>query len=397
MKLARISADRSLISVRGLSLLLALGFALFYSKQLGVERRGLLTLVMTSNLVFSILLISGISLHLRNLTKMGGANKYVGNYILVVAGFSLFTPILNFGTLKLYEILFETNIPDNLFYVSLIYCFFSTLSYGFHDFLLLIKSVKLFAFMDISVILIQIAAYFTLVFSGETSYFVSVLIAITISYLVMTFSTLVLVLSQYKPILSFDILVFKHLFRESGSPYLLNLASQLLERLDKVFIGLQTSSADLGRYSTNQSIFGLLKFFPDSISKLSIARNRNYLVKLPSSKTRNFMLVFLIIPLTQAISELVRIALGPEWIIAWYLLISVAVIEIMRGFHNVVTTNIVRLGEFERFKQMTIVQIFIGVVVQPISVYFLGIAGSIIINFCILAYGLALMRKYVYA
>ena len=397
MKLARISADRSLISVRGLSLLLALGFALFYSKQLGVERRGLLTLVMTSNLVFSILLISGISLHLRNLTKMGGADKYIGNYILVVAGFSLFTPILNFGTLKLYEILFETNIPDNLYYVSLIYCFFSTLSYGFHDFLLLIKSVKLFAFMDISIILIQIAAYFTLVFSGETSYFVSVLIAITISYLVMTFSTLVLVLSQYKPILSFDILVFKHLFRESGSPYLLNLASQLLERLDKVFIGLQTSSADLGRYSTNQSIFGLLKFFPDSISKLSIARNRNYLVKLPSSKTRNFMLVFLIIPLTQAISELVRIALGPEWIIAWYLLISVAVIEIMRGFHNIVTTNIVRLGKFERFKQMTIVQIFIGVVVQPISVYFLGIAGSILINFCILAYGLALMRKYVYA
>ncbi len=184
MKLARISGDRSLIPVRGLSLILALGFALLYSKQLGVERRGLLTLVMTTNLVFSILLISGISLHLRNLTKMGGADKYVGNYLLVVAGFSLLTPILNFGTLKLYEILFETNIPNNLIYVSLIYCFFSTLSYGFHDLLLLIKSLKLFAFMDISVILIQIAAYFTLLFSGETSYFVSVLVAITTSYLV---------------------------------------------------------------------------------------------------------------------------------------------------------------------------------------------------------------------
>ena len=397
MKLARISGDRSLIPVRGLSLILALGFALLYSKQLGVERRGLLTLVMTTNLVFSILLISGISLHLRNLTKMGGADKYVGNYLLVVAGFSLLTPILNFGTLKLYEILFETNIPNNLIYVSLIYCFFSTLSYGFHDLLLLIKSLKLFAFMDISVILIQIAAYFTLLFSGETSYFVSVLVAITTSYLVMTFSTIVLVLSQYKPILSFDILVFKNLFRESGSPYLLNLASQLLERLDKVFIGFQTSSADLGRYSTNQSIFSLLKFLPDSISKLSIARNRNYLVKLSSSKTRNLMLVFLIISLTQVISEFVRIVLGPEWTIAWYLLISIALIEVMRGFHNIVTTNIVRLGEFHHFKQMTIVQIFIGVIVQPFSVYFLGVAGSIVINFCILAYGLVLMRKYFYA
>jgi O-antigen/teichoic acid export membrane protein len=191
--------------------------------------------------------------------------------------------------------------------------------------------------------------------------------------------------------------VFKNLFRESGSPYLVNLASQLLERLDKVFIGLQTSSADLGRYSTNQSIFGFLKFFPDSISKLSIARNRNYVTKSPATKLRNLMIVFFIISLTQIVSELLRIILGPDWTIAWYLLVSVAVIEIMRGFHNIVTTNIVRLGEFVHFRQMTVMQIIVGVFVQPLSVYFLGVAGSIVINFCILAYGLILMRKYLYA
>ena len=159
----------------------AMAFALIYSKQLGVERRGLLTFVMVTNLVFSILLISGISLHLRNIARREESREVLGTYIFVVLLFSFLTPLLNLVVLDVYQEITHTNIPNNLVYVCVLYCFFSTLSYGMHDALLLIKSIKIASVMDLGVVVLQIVGYLTLIYSGETSYFVSVLISISIS------------------------------------------------------------------------------------------------------------------------------------------------------------------------------------------------------------------------
>ena len=194
-----LAGDRQFVTMRGLSMFTAMAFALIYSKQLGVERRGLLTFVMVTNLVFSILLISGISLHLRNIARREESREVLGTYISVVLLFSFLTPLLNLVVLDVYQEITHTNIPNNLVYVCVLYCFFSTLSYGMHDALLLIKSIKIASVMDLGVVLLQIVGYLTLIYSGETSYFVSVLISISISYLVMTSSTLLLIMYIYNP------------------------------------------------------------------------------------------------------------------------------------------------------------------------------------------------------
>ena len=159
------SGDRQFVTLRGVSVFAALTFALIYSKQLGVERRGLLTFVMMTNLVFSILLISGISLHLRNITRVEVDREALGTYISVVFLFSVTTPIINLIVLEIYQAIFDISIPSNLVYVCILYCFFSTLSYGMYDALLLIKSIKIASVMDIGVVLLQIASYLTLVIS----------------------------------------------------------------------------------------------------------------------------------------------------------------------------------------------------------------------------------------
>jgi O-antigen/teichoic acid export membrane protein len=374
-------------------MLAALTFALIYSKQLGVERRGLLTFVMMTNLVFSILLISGISLHLRNITRKEESREALGTYVSVVLVFSFMTPLLNLAVLNIYQEITGTNIPNNLLYVCVLYCFFSTLSYGMHDALLLIKSIKIASVMDIGVVLLQIAGYLTLVYSGETSYFVSVLISISISYLVMVSSTLLLIIYIYNPKISLSWTSLKRLLIDSSTPTLVNMTNQLLERLDKVFIGLQTSAADLGRFSTSQSLLGISRFIFDALAKLTIARDRNFLAWKKSKLFMSTVVGLLTFFVSVIASQFINVFLGPEWNLPFLMILSLGFIEILRGIYSLVIMNSLRSDNYLKLKKVTLVQLLVGLVVQPLAVHFYSLWGSIVCSSVILFVGIYFLRN----
>jgi O-antigen/teichoic acid export membrane protein len=374
-------------------MLAALTFALIYSKQLGVERRGLLTFVMMTNLVFSILLISGISLHLRNITRKEESREALGTYVSVVLVFSFMTPLLNLAVLNIYQEITGTNIPNNLLYVCVLYCFFSTLSYGMHDALLLIKSIKIASVMDIGVVLLQIAGYLTLVYSGETSYFVSVLISISISYLVMVSSTLLLIIYIYNPKISLSWTSLKRLLIDSSTPTLVNMTNQLLERLDKVFIGLQTSAADLGRFSTSQSLLGISRFIFDALAKLTIARDRNFLAWKKSKLFMSTVVGLLTFFVSVIASQFINVFLGPEWNLPFLMILSLGFIEILRGIYSLVIMNSLRSDNYLKLKKVTLVQLLVGLVVQPLAVHFYSLWGSVVCSSVILFIGIYFLRN----
>ncbi len=387
------AGDRQFVTLRGFSMLAALTFALIYSKQLGVERRGLLTFVMMTNLVFSILLISGISLHLRNITRKEESREALGTYVSVVLVFSFITPLLNLAVLNIYQEITGTNIPNNLLYVCVLYCFFSTLSYGMHDALLLIKSIKIASVMDIGVVLLQIAGYLTLVYSGETSYFVSVLISISISYLVMVSSTLLLIIYIYNPKISLSWTSLKRLLIDSSTPTLVNMTNQLLERLDKVFIGLQTSAADLGRFSTSQSLLGISRFIFDALAKLTIARDRNFLAWKKSKLFMSTVVGLLTFFVSVIASQFINVFLGPEWKLPFLMILSLGFIEILRGIYSLVIMNSLRSDNYLKLKKVTLVQLLVGLVVQPLAVHFYSLWGSIVCSSVILFIGIYFLRN----
>lgn len=374
-------------------MLAALTFALIYSKQLGVERRGLLTFVMMTNLVFSILLISGISLHLRNITRKEESREALGTYVSVVLVFSFMTPLLNLAVLNIYQEITGTNIPNNLLYVCVLYCFFSTLSYGMHDALLLIKSIKIASVMDIGVVLLQIAGYLTLVYSGETSYFVSVLISISISYLVMVSSTLLLIIYIYNPKISLSWTSLRRLLIDSSTPTLVNMTNQLLERLDKVFIGLQTSAADLGRFSTSQSLLGISRFIFDALAKLTIARDRNFLAWKKSKLFMSTVVGLLTFFVSVIASQFINVFLGPEWKLPFLMILSLGFIEILRGIYSLVIMNSLRSDNYLKLKKVTLVQLLVGLVVQPLAIHFYSLWGSIVCSSVILFIGIYFLRN----
>ena len=390
-----LSGDRYFLVTRALSLLLALGFALIYSIQLGVERRGLLTFIMSTNLVFSILLISGLSLHIRNISRIDFEIEKLGNYLSLIFAFSLITPFLNLATLRVWESIYQTAIPNNLVLVSMIYCLFSTLSFGFHDALLLIKSIKIAAFLDISTIILQILSYVVLVYTGETSYFVAVLIALSVSYLVMTFSIFILLVYTFNPPLKFSLATSFGLIKEGRATYIISITSGIIERIDKVFLGLQTSAGELGRYSTNQSVLALSKFLPDTISKLSLVRNRNYL-QIKSYSTRLIaLLLFGVVTALWLTYQIVERVLGAEWTLPILVFLSLALIELLRGLYAVITTNALGHNQERKLNRVSYYQLFIAIIVQPIFISFFGVVGALICNLMLLSLGILLLRKYI--
>ena len=390
------AGDARFIMIRGLSVTLALGFALLYSKQLGVELRGLLTLVMTTNLVFSIILISGISLHLRNLTSLIVNKIFVGNYLATIFLFSLFTPLLNMGVLSIYQNIFDINLSENLIYATIIYCFFSTFNFGMHDALLLVKQVKLVAFMDISVIVLQILAYWMLVSVGETSYFVSVLISTSLSYLVMVFASLMLIVYIYNPRIKISFSALIKLFSDSSTPLLTTVTTQLLDRIDKLFIGFLLTSGDLGRFSTSQSILGLSRFVPDSLAKLSMVRDKNVVF---SKKALKLLLLFSIpgsIILAWIVTMLLRAILGKEWVLPLSILTGLAFIEIVRGVHTLIAMNAVRSFDYKTLRSISIFQLTLGLLIQPMAIYLTGLWGALLSAFIVFIFGVISMRRYAY-
>jgi len=390
-----LSADRYFLVTRVLSLLLALSFALIYSIQLGVESRGLLTFIMSTNLVFSILLISGLSLHIRNISRIDFEIEKLGIYLSLLSFFSLITPFLNLITLRAWESIYQTNIPNNLVLVSMIYCFFSTVGFGFHDALLLIKSIKIAAVLDISTVALQILGYAVLVYTGETSYFVAVLIALSVSYLVMTFSIFILLVYTFNPPLKFSLSTALGLLREGRATYIISIASGIIERIDKVLLGLQTSAGELGRYSTNQSVLALSKFLPDTIAKLSLARNKNYL-RIENYSTRLIALFLFGAVLALWLSyQMVGIVLGTEWTLPILVFLCLALIELLRGLHNVITTNALGRNQEQKLKMVSYCQLFIAIIFQPIFILLFGVAGSLICNLILLSLGILLLRRHI--
>ena len=391
-----ISGDRYFIVARALSLLLALGFALIYSIQLGVERRGLLTFIMSTNLVFSILLISGLSLHIRNISRIEFEIEKLGNYLSLLFVFSLITPFLNLISLRAWESIYQTVIPNNLVLVSVIYCLFSTLSFGLHDALLLVKSIKIAAFLDISTVVLQILVYAALVFTGETSYFVAVLISIIVSYLVMSFSIFTLLIYTFRPPIRFSPRVVFVLLKGSASTYIISITAGIVERVDKLFLGLQTTPGELGRYSTNQSILASFKFLPDATSKLSLARNRNYLNLQRYPRRLIFLLVLGGIVTVLITQQLVKNILGAEWSFPIQIFSVLALIEVLRGFHTMTLTNAIGHNCTRSLTKLSLLQLIIVLLAQPIIVWHFGVIGALTCSFLALATGLLMLRKHTY-
>jgi O-antigen/teichoic acid export membrane protein len=134
---------------------------------------------------------------------------------------------------------------------------------------------------------------------------------------------------------------------------------------------------------------------PDAISKLSLARNRNYL-KIKSYSTRLIaLLLFGVVTALWLTYQIVERVLGAEWTLPILVFLSLALIELLRGLYAVITTNALGHNQERKLNRVSYYQLFIAIIVQPIFISFFGVVGALICNLMLLSLGILLLRKYI--
>jgi len=93
--------------------------------------------------------------------------------------------------------------------------------------------------------------------------------------------------------------------------------------------------------------------------------------------------------------QMIGIALGTEWTLPILVFLCLALIELLRGLYNVMTTNALGHNQEQKLKRVSYYQLSIAIIVQPIFISFFGIAGALICNLILLSLGILLLRKYI--
>lgn len=248
------------------------GFAVFYTLNLGPERRAYLATVFAITLITHTLLLQGPGLRLRN--AIGARDEAAESLRHLLVG-AIFSVPLFLLVIVIYNY-FQNSFPSSLFLASCIY-FFSTLTIFVANELLLyqqnIDKVRINELLGAFGLFVAFPMFYYII---KTSLAVSVLLAFASTYFIVTLATLK---SLPQSMLSKDILSrqtkkdfsrFKK--QKSKNMFLIVLFSNSLERLDKVIIAFIVDPSLFAKFTFNIAPLLVLRYVPSLLSKITVAR-----------------------------------------------------------------------------------------------------------------------------
>lgn len=371
------SPNRRFVLTRGISTALALLLALFYTKVLGIDKRSVLTFVMTSSLIFTIVLTSGISLTFRKNIQKKENSKSLDAYLIVIFFLSLVVALISTGLLVLYAHV-QTPIPVPLYIVAFIYSFLACLNLGYQDSLLAVGKLKLATIFDLTTVLIQIVTCVFLFKINQTSLIVSVFLAFIFSYALIVFAT-VSVLSDSTSYewgsLSMRI---RSLVRASRQNYLFGIANGLADRIDRLIIGLLLPIGYLAKYSLLSSLIMYTRFLPDALSKLSLMSEHARLrLSLKMQGVRSFFVVFAIASVLALSAQFfIYLMFGTQWLLPIAVPLLFAAQEIFRGYYQINAARLIAHGEESKIAISSGILITLSIILITSTTYFFGIIGA---------------------
>jgi O-antigen/teichoic acid export membrane protein len=355
------SVKNGYVLARGLAYGLALVFALYYSKLLGIENRSLVTLIFTNTIICLTIFTSGIGLLFRSRALDSIRPVPFRPFFLLVLISAFLTSIAVIILVLLYS-QFRYSIHPILIVISGIYSFSLVLDDLFHQTLIAYRKFKVAAILDVSTIIVQIFI-FTLLFkltdfSPAVVLFISILTSylgsVSISY--WTIQKLPIVhMGQSK-------LTLKDLIKESKAFHLVGISSGIADRIDRLLIGWLLPLSFLGAYAVGTSLLTYLRFIPEAIGRLIVAsQDFGHLKRLRGVPFKRFTLTILIlmsVPLAIFMSQsVVVVLLGKSWEVSSWIIAAFAVQEILRGLYTFVISRRVKSNEQKIISRLSLMLI----------------------------------------
>lgn len=382
-------------SARGISTAATLVFAFWYSSLLGVERRGLLTFILTTVILTTVLVLSGFGLSYRNRPVTEGRMNLIPEFLLGAVGLSFCGAALSTFATFIYSEQ-KTSIPAVLIVLTFCYAIVGGLDFALHQCLLGNRLFKHAAFIDLFTVALQIIVFVLLYFSNQVSIAVSVISSLIISYMASVtsmFSTLLLFGENRflpNPRLSFK------LIRDSRRFQLLALSTNIADRLDRFLIGWLLPISELGKYAVSTSLLTYARFIPDSFSRLIIG-GQDILSKFFGRK-QNRPLVFLFFIgaafIATYISQIgVEKILGKVWVLPFKILICFTLQEILRGSYQIITSKIMISGDLEFLNRLALCLVIFTPTLAMVFCLSFGLIG-IPLSMCFVYGGLIIWARF---
>jgi O-antigen/teichoic acid export membrane protein len=338
------SQDKSgYVIARGLATGLALLFALGYSKVLGVENRSIVTIIFTFSLISLTVFTSGIGLLFRSQALDPIKPISFQPFAVTAIISSLLTAASVLAAVSLYSHT-KYPVPTTLIIFSLIYSFFGALDDLSHQSLIAYGKFKAAAKVDVSTIILQILLFVgfstltkmssasALFMSLITSYIYSVSISLrTIHHIAVT-------------TIPKNSLTVMELVKDSKAFHLVGISGGLADRVDRLLIGWFLPLSFLGAYSVGTSLLTFLRFIPDAIGRLIVAKQnlgstnkfRSKPLWIPATITLSFLLVSSAVFVSQSF---VAVFMGKDWEISRWVIAAFAAQEVLRGLYLFVVSR----------------------------------------------------------
>lgn len=335
------------------------GFAVFYTLNLGPERRAYLAAVFAITLITHTLLLQGPGLRLRNAVGERGeaAESLRGLLVGVIFSIPLFLLVL-----VIYNYV-QNSFPNSLFLASCIY-FFSTITIFAANELLLyqqnVDKVRVNEFLGAFGLFVSFPLFYYMI---KTSLAVSVLLAFASTYFMVALTT---VNSLPKSLLRKDILFIRNKkgISRFKKPTLKNMFvivffSNSLERLDKVIIAFIVDPSLFAKFTFNIAPLLLLRYVPSLLSKLTVARRLERAFSLT-----DYAIIFLAsLVIGTGSGLLMGITLlriqGGIWFIGFVPILAFVVYESLRVVYSLVLAQDITNSKLDLHNRISMIGLFV--------------------------------------
>ena len=392
-----INPARIYVGAKGSALFLSFGFSIFYSRLLGLENRSVLTFIFTGSSLLILGFISSLGLTLRkSLSKSGNLNLEVQQYL---RNLTLLTLLLSgiYTFVLIFYSNFVTALNPKLFGLSLVLFCASSIIQGFNELLIGLDRLRTIGLLENLEIFTQVILFTILYGAMKFSIIVSVILSITLAYIL---STIVIWKLTAKKIN----LKLSHLFRKNphysgelkifDSPSLTTtLPLVLFDRLDKVIIGIVLPLASLSKFAVLLVFFSLARFIPESISKTFFSPNQKIIPSTRGKLRLSAVITSLALLSSYPLYSLsTKLLLGINWVLPLNIFVATVAFEFARA------TYLLRINlRFSNDLAATFSLIHVWWIIGfscffiLISTHIMGLIGaplSMLVTYaCMLAYG----------
>ena len=346
------------------SVFLGLVFSILYSRALGPESKGILTVVFLSTVLFSQIINGGIDLSFRSrlngLKPEDAAQEYFA--------FSLLSSLLVTGcTLTLLQIYAHLKVPiaPNYLIISIGYVFLAVLSEQITQFILALGNFKSLWKIEMPTIFFQMGAYLILLRFSSFSTAVCVLLSFSFSYLVIIFRGLKVILSSVHLKSSHELIHLKilNLIRISKNNFSYNFLMSLTDRFDRLIVLWVFSSSIFGKYSVATGILLTARFVPETIGNLILGNQASGIHRVFKKFKFLAILAMLAIPVISGFSlqYFTSHVLGDNWTLELVVIITFGYSELFRAIYFIQVNRLLHGGDQHNLHFFTaLFMLFVG-------------------------------------